>query len=91
MPMAAPAQSPAAASADFRVAGPGGHEGVVCCCDCVERMKEIPDESVDLVIADPPYNINVQKSAWDKYDVKEYMKWSRCVSECSAIVSFVCV
>jgi DNA modification methylase len=25
--------------------------------DCLERMKEIPDGSVDLVLTDPPYNI----------------------------------
>ena len=23
--------------------------------DCLERMKEIPDASVDLVLTDPPY------------------------------------
>lgn len=26
--------------------------------DCLELMKNIPDETVDLVIADPPYNIS---------------------------------
>ena len=26
--------------------------------DCLERMKEIPDGSVDLVLTDPPYNIS---------------------------------
>lgn len=25
--------------------------------DCLERMKEIPDGSIDLVLTDPPYNI----------------------------------
>ena len=25
--------------------------------DCLERMKETPDGSVDLVLTDPPYNI----------------------------------
>ena len=25
--------------------------------DCLERMKEIPDGSVDMVLTDPPYNI----------------------------------
>ena len=23
--------------------------------DCLERMKEIPDGSVDMILADPPY------------------------------------
>ena len=25
--------------------------------DCLERMKEISDESVDLIITSPPYNL----------------------------------
>lgn len=32
------------------------------CCDCLQGMKEIPDKSIDLVITDPPYGINVVKS-----------------------------
>ena len=31
--------------------------------DCLERMKEIPSGSVDMVMADPPYNITACK--WD--------------------------
>jgi site-specific DNA-methyltransferase (adenine-specific) len=31
--------------------------------DCLERMKEIPDNSVDLVLTDPPYGTTVCK--WD--------------------------
>ena len=32
--------------------------------DCLERMKEIPDGSVDMVLADPPYGKTACK--WDK-------------------------
>lgn len=28
--------------------------------DCLERMKEIPDASVDMVLCDPPYGIDFQ-------------------------------
>ena len=31
--------------------------------DCLERMKEIPDQSVDMVLADPPYGTTACK--WD--------------------------
>lgn len=27
------------------------------CGDCIELMKEIPDESIDLIVTDPPYKI----------------------------------
>ena len=33
--------------------------GVLLCGDCLEVMKEIPDRSIDLVIADPPYSTPV--------------------------------
>ena len=28
--------------------------------DCLERMKEIPDGSVDLIVTSPPYNMNLR-------------------------------
>jgi len=31
----------------------------VICGDCLEVMKEIPDKSIDLVLTDPPYGINI--------------------------------
>ena len=31
--------------------------------DCLERMKEIPDGSVDMVLADPPYGTT--RCRWD--------------------------
>jgi site-specific DNA-methyltransferase (adenine-specific) len=30
--------------------------------DCLELMKDIPDKSVDLIIADPPYGVNYQSN-----------------------------
>jgi len=30
----------------------------IYCIDCLEFLKTIPDESVDLVVTDPPYNIS---------------------------------
>ena len=33
--------------------------------DCLEKMKEIPNKSINLVLIDPPYNIN--KADWDKW------------------------
>lgn len=33
--------------------------GKVHCMDCLEGMKQLPDGCVDLVVTDPPYNIQV--------------------------------
>lgn len=43
--------------------------------DSIEWLKTLKSESVDLIFADPPYNIN--KADWDKFDSQEqYIQWS---------------
>lgn len=43
--------------------------------DAIEFMKTLEKESVDLIFADPPYNIN--KAEWDTFSSqKEYVGWS---------------
>lgn len=32
--------------------------------DCVEVLKELPERSVDLIFADPPYNLQLQGELW---------------------------
>ena len=39
--------------------------------DCLELMKELDDNSINLVVMDPPYNIG--KDHWDKID--NYVGW----------------
>ena len=43
--------------------------------DCLERLKEVDDNSIDLVVIDPPYNIG--KDTWDKID--NYEEWMKDV------------
>ncbi len=33
----------------------------IYCMDCLEGLKKLPDNSIDLVITDPPYGINADK------------------------------
>ena len=40
--------------------------------DCCEFLKHIPDESVQLICIDPPYNLEL--SHWDVYD--NYIEWA---------------
>lgn len=45
--------------------------------DCVKIMKELPDKSIDLVFADPPFNIGIKYDVHnDKMSYKEYYNWS---------------
>ncbi len=45
--------------------------------DCIKTMRDFPQNSVDLVFADPPFNIGIK---YDKYNdnlsYDEYYKWS---------------
>ena len=34
----------------------------IICADSLEIMKQLPDNSIDLVLTDPPYGINITKS-----------------------------
>lgn len=36
--------------------------------DCVARMTEMPSESVDSIVSDPPYGLEFMGKAWDKLD-----------------------
>ena len=40
--------------------------GILYCGDCRDILKSFPQESIDLIIADPPYNIGKSKE-WDKW------------------------
>ena len=55
--------------------------------DCLERMKEIPDNSVDLILCDPPYN-GVKKLGWDNQwgsDAKFLLWFEKIIQEMSRI------
>ena len=43
--------------------------------DCVEVLKELPSESVDLVIADPPYYRMKGEFDFVFQSVPQYLAW----------------
>jgi len=49
----------------------------IICGDCLEIMRQMPDESVDLCIADPPFNVgkNYGKTTNDKQSHADYWAW----------------
>lgn len=54
--------------------------------DSIEWLKSLPDASVDLVFADPPYNIS--KADWDSFESQEaYITWSmKWITETSRVL-----
>ena len=70
--------------------------------DCIEQLKALPDESIDLVFADPPYNLQLEGDLlrpnntrvdgvhqdWDKFkDFASYDAFSRAwLGQCQRIL-----
>lgn len=58
--------------------------------DCLERMKEIPDGSVDMVLTDPPYGI--MKGITNQKGLEGHLEWdvaiepARFMAECNRIM-----
>jgi len=42
--------------------------------DCLKRLRELPDCSVDACVTDPPYGLSFMGNAWD-YDVPQVDVW----------------
>ncbi len=74
----------------------------IICGDCLEKLKEIPDNSIDMIFADPPYFMQTSgdlnrsdgtrfsgvSEDWDKFEnLKNYDDFScKWLSECRRIL-----
>jgi modification methylase len=70
----------------------------IICGDCLEIMRTMPDESVDVIVTSPPYNLGKQSSKskihsfrYDSYSDnlphEKYVKWQRDIlSECLRLI-----
>jgi site-specific DNA-methyltransferase (adenine-specific) len=50
----------------------------IICGDCIEIMREIQDEYIDLVVTDPPYGMSFMGKAWDKA-LPSVNVWRECL------------
>lgn len=59
------------------------------CGDAVEELKKIESKSIDLIITDPPYNLNKDYgNTKDKLEFEEYLEFSRAwLSECKRVLT----
>ncbi len=60
---------------------PDDYINKVICGDCMDVMKQMPDECVDLVVTDPPYNVNIN---YDNYN--DNMKWDEYYEYCEFVI-----
>jgi len=45
--------------------------------DCIDKLKELDDNSVDSIVTDPPYGLSFMGKKWD-YDVPSQEIWEEC-------------
>ena len=47
---------------------------------CLDRLKELPDASIDAVVCDPPYELGLMSKKWDSSGVAfNTAVWSQCL------------
>ena len=52
--------------------------------DCYDFLKQLPDNSIQLICFDPPYNLEL--AGWDMYD--DYIAWaSKWIDESYRVLS----
>lgn len=55
---------------------PGETQFILAEQDCIAGMKELPAESIDLVVTSPPYNLGIKYSKYeDEKEREEYLDW----------------
>lgn len=64
-------------------------ESLVICADCIHVLKNMKDKSVDLIFADPPYNLGKDfgnnSDSWNNRS--EYLKWCfSWIDECFRVL-----
>lgn len=47
-------------------------------CDCLDGMRNLPENSIDLIVTDPPYGISFMGKDWDKA-VPSIDVWKECL------------
>lgn len=60
----------------------------IICGDALRELKKLPDASIDVIIADPPYNIGKDfGNNTDKRELTEYIIWSnQWIQECIRVM-----
>ena len=48
--------------------------------DCLQKLKELPDNSIDAIVTDPPYELGFMGKAWDSTGIAYSVQlWKECL------------
>jgi len=61
----------------------------VHCADCLELMKDIPDKSVDLVLTDPPYGVNLDYDIYQDTEENWFKLMEKIIPEVKRVAKMV--
>ena len=55
--------------------------------DCLEQLRQLPDDCVDAVVTDPPAGIEFMGAEWDKFTRQNFISWLTAVMvECLRVL-----
>jgi len=55
-------------------------KNTIICGDCLEEMKKIPDNSIDSIVTDPPYELGFMGKSWDNTGIANNKDmWAECL------------
>ena len=57
--------------------------------DCLELMKEIPDKSIDLILTDPPYGVNLDYDVYEDTEENWYELMKKFIPEAKRCAKMV--
>ncbi|BAY98976.1 DNA methylase N-4/N-6 domain protein [Tolypothrix tenuis PCC 7101] len=63
--------------------------GILYLGDCLKLLSVLPDESIDLIFADPPFNLGKEygEGVSDRMEVDKYLEWSQqWIGECVRVL-----
>jgi DNA modification methylase len=43
--------------------------------DCIDVLAELGEGSVNAVITDPPYGVDIMERSWDRFSPLAYQRW----------------
>ena len=60
----------------------------IICRDCIKGISKLPDATIDIIIADPPYNIGKDfGNDSDKQNHNDYIEWTKkWINECKRVL-----
>ena len=65
------------------------YKNKIICGDCLDVMRKIPDKSIDLILTDPPYGVNLKYDVYDDTEERWFEMMDKIIPEMRRIAKMV--